>query len=79
MEGPECDWCKCDEEDLDVYTVGDDFLCEDCLRLASTAPNLLIAIKALVEAVNNGSDGHYPGLSQAIDDAEATIRLANGG
>lgn len=30
MRGPDCDWCGADEDDMDVYSVGDDFVCEDC-------------------------------------------------
>ena len=56
LVGPECDWCGEDpadnRNDLDVYSCGDYFLCEECLDKAYAAPELLKALKQAVMALN---------------------------
>ena len=52
MSGPECDWCSASGEDMDINTVGGEFLCNDCCEIAGAGRELLAACKKAVTALN---------------------------
>ena len=52
MSGPECDWCGAGGEDLDINSVGGEFVCDQCCLVASAGRELLAACKKAVTALN---------------------------
>lgn len=52
MSGPECDWCHAEGEDMDINTVGGEFLCNDCCEIASAGSEMLAALEWAVMALN---------------------------
>lgn len=52
MSGPECDWCGAEGDDLDINSVGGEFVCDPCCLIASSGRDLLAALKKTVTALN---------------------------
>ena len=52
MSGPECDWCGAGGEDLDINSVGGEFVCDPCCVVASAGRDMLAALKKAVTALN---------------------------
>ena len=81
MVGPDCDWCGAEEEDMDVFTVGDDFICEECyFRLTNMTPELFSVVQELTSTLKIVQKLHdRPGIMEAaIKWGEMTISLAKG-
>ena len=80
LTGPECDWCGAEpgpRNDLDVYGVGEWFVCGECLSVARAGPQLLAACRYLEDYWKKGIA--VDGGGEVADMVRSAITFAEGG